>query len=83
MEGNNSLKSRMSLGWSGTANDLYLELGLAGAFMEQKFDFLLYSTCPRNSVNHSALWHGQLLTNSAGKEAHGIALFCFLGGGYC
>lgn len=47
--------------------------------MEQKFGFLLYSTCPKNSLNYSALWHGQLLTISAGKEVHKIALFCFLG----
>lgn len=39
-ESNNSQWSRTSLGWSGTADDLYLELGLAGAFMDAGFSFV-------------------------------------------
>lgn len=81
--GSHSLRSRIASAWSGTAGDLYLELDLAGAFMGQKFGFLLYSSCPQNSLNHSASWHGQLLTLSAGKEVHRLALLYFLGAEEC
>lgn len=63
------IHSGTGLPWDGLAQQMiYLELGLAGAFTEQKFGFQLYSTCPKSSSNHSTLWHGQLLTRSIGKE---------------
>lgn len=78
------IHSGAGLAWDGLALQMiYSRDGLGRCFYGTEVWLSIVFNLPQNSLNHSALWHGQLLTTSAWKAVHQVTLFYSLGAGWC